>query len=371
MGVHVLRAAVAALLGLTLLAWAWLPFVRRRVLADYGRAAGALPRGPVPEPGDLDVTALALLAGGPARVTQVLLTGLYLTGDLRLTRTRRMREHAVELREERQERERERDSAALSPLHRALLAVVRERQPAPLKPVFAWGLLTDETEPLWRNLEARGLRPHDRHLYRARSRYAVARLALGLSMALGLAVVLYGTFAGMALARDVSAGLPYLAAGVVMAAGSGLLMLWSHRAVGRISPRTAAGDRLVRRAQEQYCRRVGPGDRTAPEVLDRELALRRLAVSGSLGTHLSASAHRGIRRTASPPSWPDTAHPERVRPPQLWDFLGQQNSALGDFGPFGSHRLWRRVEVPQGPEFTPPGPDYFSSFFWEVPDHSH
>ncbi|MFW6695752.1 TIGR04222 domain-containing membrane protein [Streptomyces sp. MAR4 CNX-425] len=366
MGAHALQAVVAALCGLTLLTWAWIPLVRRRVLADYARAAGALPPQDAPEPDDLSAAELALLAGGPARLTRVLLTELYLAGRLELTRTPRLREYAVAARADGPER----DDAAPSPPHRALLAQLPKRQPAPLKQVLGWGLLTDEAEELWQSLAARGLRPHDRHLHRARGRYAIARLLLVLSMSLGFAVVIYGTFAGMALARDVAAGLPYLAAGLAMAAGSGLLMLWSHRVVGRVSPRTATGDRLVRRAQEQYCRRFGEGGDDVPEELPPDLALRRLAVSGSVGTYLSASAHCLLRPTDSPAVWPDTAHPERVAPPQLWDFLRQQESALADFGPFGSHRLWRRAEVPQGPEFVPPGPEYFSRFYVRVPDHS-
>lgn len=365
MGVHVLRAVVAVLGLFTLLTWAWLPCVRRRVRADHARAAAALPRRPVPEPGELSVPELALLAGGPTRLTQVLLTELYLTGVLRLTRTRLTREHAVALHEEEP-----RDVAAFDPLRRSLLAVVREREPAPFTPLFRWGLCTSATEALWRSLEERGLRPHDRHLHRAQGRYAVSRLLLVLSMSLGAVVVLYGTFAGMALAREVSAGWPYLVAGTVMVAGSGGLMLWTGRAIGRISPRTADGDRLVRRARERYCRRHEAGGDTVPEALTPETALRRLAVSGALGTHLSAAAHRDLRHTASPPRWPQTDRPERVLPPLLWDFLGNQRAAVANFGPFGSPRLWRRVEVPQGPEFQAPSPDYFDSFFWEAPDHS-
>ncbi|WP_180931165.1 TIGR04222 domain-containing membrane protein [Streptomyces sp. AJS327] len=367
MAVHVLRAVVAVLVGLTLLTWAWLPFVRRRVLADYERAAAALPRRPVPEPGELTVAELALLAGGPTRVTHVVLTELYLTGALQLTRTSRMRAYAVVLRDENQPP----DAATPDPLSHALRAVIRKKQPAPLKPLFVWGVFTDVTEPLWRSLEERGLRPRDRHLYGAQSRYALARLSLVLTMSLGAAVVLYGTFAGMTLAREVSAGLPYLAVGVAMVAGSGLFALWWGRTVGRTSPRTANGDALLRQAQDMYCRRFGEREGTGREVLPRELALRRLAVSGSLGTHLSASAHRALVHSPSPSNWTETEDPERIEPPLLWDFLSQQRGAVSDLGPFGSQRTWRRVEVPQGPEFETPVPDYFDSFYWQVPDHSH
>ncbi|MFG3399140.1 TIGR04222 domain-containing membrane protein [Streptomyces parvus] len=360
-----IQATVAVLFSFTLLVWAWLPLVRRRALADHEHAARVLPQRPVPDPDELSATELALLAGGPTRVTQVALTELYLTGGIQLTRTPRTRAYAVALRDEEQSQ----DSTTADPLSRALRAVIRKKRPAPLKTCFTWGIFTDATEPLWRSLEAQGLRPHDRHLYRAQNWYAFTYLLLVLTMGLGAAVVLYGTIGGMVLAREVFAGLPYLAAGIAMAAGSGLLTLWLNRAVGRISPRTANGDALLRQAQEQYCRRFGEAKDTVPEALPRDLALRRLAVSGSLGTHLSASAHHALRHSSSPASWPETEHPEQIEPPLLWDFLSQQRSAVADFGPFGSHWTWRRVEVPQGPEFEAPAPDYFDSFFWKAPDH--